>query len=287
VRRLAPIALALALLPAAAAAEETTYQPWSPPADTSSSFAAELRALVDKAAAARAADPKFLDDLRDLAAKYEKAAAKPLLSDDFADGDYVKDPTWTVASGRFSVDRQYGLRSTIALPAASSSSGGSQDLGLLVLQTVLTEIAKQQSGQATTSATISTAAAIPDAFAVEFEFGSLVAGGRIGFGPYVGADVSSGYRLVYVSGSTPALQLVAISGGRQSVVATRAIKAALEDRKRHALAWNRNLYGEMVVKLDGAEVVRVTDRTFREGFQGLAVTNLGGDFVVRRVLVTN
>jgi len=49
--------------------------------------------------------------------------------------------------------------------------------------------------------------------------------------------------------------------------------------------WNRKANGAMSVDIDGANFIRVTDMIFREAFVGITITNSGGDFVVRRVVV--
>ena len=63
----------------------------------------ELRALTDEADRNRAADPRFLSDLRGLARRYDYPWRVRLISDDFGDGDYTNDPAWTAAAGKFTV----------------------------------------------------------------------------------------------------------------------------------------------------------------------------------------
>jgi len=41
----------------------------------------------------------------------------------------------------------------------------------------------------------------------------------------------------------------------------------------------------MVVSFDGKEIIRVTDRGFKDQFDGLALVNHGGDFSVLNVNV--
>ena len=129
----AVLLLASALAAPAAAADETRYSEWRPDAAESDGSAAlealarELEALIDEADRARAADPRFLQDLRDMIADHV-AEAEPravLIRDDFSDGDYTDDPEWTAVSGDFSVDRRLGLRTLVAL-----SGDGAGTLGI-------------------------------------------------------------------------------------------------------------------------------------------------------------
>lgn len=285
--RLLTVLVALGCGPALA--QTSTYQPWAPPQDDLQTMIDKLRKLVDEAEKARAADPVFLQDLKALVAEYDRTPAAParvpLLSDDFRDGNFTAAPAWTVASGRFSVDPQFGLRSTVAL-GASSSGSSNQDAAAILLQTLLGQASGQQSSTtAGTASIINAPVRLTNAFSVEVEFGSLVGGGRVAFGPSVARSIHDGYRVFYVSGAQPSIKLVALKKGEQAVVASHNLSTALEDRKRHTIKWTRQSSGAMVVSLDGAEIIKVTDQVFVEAFTGFTITNPGGDFVVRRVVV--
>ena len=129
-RLLVPVLLASALALPAAAEEDSRYSEWRPDgaeaeeAGALEALARELQALIDEAEEARAADPRFLQDLRDMIAAHvaEAAPREALISDDFSDGDYTDDPRWDVMSGDFSVDRRLGLRTTIALGGADTET---------------------------------------------------------------------------------------------------------------------------------------------------------------------
>ena len=129
-RLLVPILLAGALAAPAAADDGSRYSEWRPDGAEAEGAAAletlarELEALIDEAENARAADPRFLQDLRDKIAAHV-ADAEPreaLIRDDFSDGDYTDDPRWEVVSGDFSVDRRLGLRTTIPLSGANTET---------------------------------------------------------------------------------------------------------------------------------------------------------------------
>ena len=129
-RLLVPVLLASALAMPAAADENSRYSEWRPEGAEAKGDAAlealarELEALIDEAESARAADPRFLQDLRDKIAAHlaDAAPREALIRDDFSDGDYTDDPPWDVVSGDFSVDRRLGLRTTIALSGADTAT---------------------------------------------------------------------------------------------------------------------------------------------------------------------
>ncbi len=59
----------------------------------------------------------------------EPALALPpqkLVHDDFADGNFTRNPGWTVAEGRFSVDLGLGLRSVVAQAVAAEEKTSKQ-----------------------------------------------------------------------------------------------------------------------------------------------------------------
>ena len=129
-RLLVPVLLASALAMPAAADEDSRYSEWRPEGAEAEgdgaldALARELEALIDEAESARAADPRFLQDLRDKIAAHlaDAAPREALIRDDFSDGDHTDDPPWDVVSGDFSVDRRLGLRTTIALSGADTAT---------------------------------------------------------------------------------------------------------------------------------------------------------------------
>ena len=129
-RLLVPVLLAGALAAPAAAEEDSRYSEWRPDGaeaegtDALEALARELEALIDQAESARAADPRFLQDLRDMIAAHvaEAEPREALVRDDFSDGDYTDDPRWEVVSGDFSVDGRLGLRTTIPLSGADTET---------------------------------------------------------------------------------------------------------------------------------------------------------------------
>lgn len=306
----AAVAAALALFSLGADARaQTRYSPWTDPAGASSPGAAdraalidELRKLVDQADKDRAANPIFLRDLRALMDRHGGAvpsvAALERLRDDFADGNFTHNPAWSVESGQFWIEKGYGLRSTVAAAASNGAANGTpsrDDVAAAVIGSILNRAlgGKDQGGTAAapapasaSSARIHTVAAFANAFSMSAEFTSWKKEGAFVIGPYQGAR-SGGYRLVYRPGQTPSLELLRVSVRGATVIASYDRQLDLEDRRVHALQWDRSTDGVMTVRLDNAEVIRVADRTLRDGFAGVAVENRGGDYVLAKIMVSS
>ena len=147
---------------------------------TTQQFVDELQALVDSAADANAADPRFLQDLRELALRYTWPWRTLIASDDFGDGNHSENPAWRVSQGTFTVEVDVGLRTAVAAAVAESarSSGGSatspEQLAVSILGALLSGNKASQS-ESRQPETVETAAAagqinldttIPNAFAL-------------------------------------------------------------------------------------------------------------------------
>ena len=83
----------------------------------------ELNKMVGEAERDRAAAPAFLRDLRDLARRYDVPWRVDLVSETFSDGDFTANPTWQVTSGRWWVEKGFGLRAAFENTASQSQSG--------------------------------------------------------------------------------------------------------------------------------------------------------------------
>ena len=112
---------------------------------------------------------------------------------------------------------------------------------------------------------------------------------RFEFGPYQGANASAGYRLAYNPGApagSASLELLRLSSrGGISTVELTDQPLRLQDGKSHVIEWSRDRGGRMVVKIDGAQVMEVTDRSFRDPFDGIALVNGGGDYALRSITI--
>ncbi len=297
-RTLALIVLTLAA-PAPALAQQA-YSTWSDPDRPKSDaetrlqgFVDSLNELLDKAEEARAADPRFLRDLRDLARGYDRPWRAAVLDDGFFDGDFTADPAWTVRAGRYWIEKGWGLRSFVdpAVASAPKRLSGEQAAAALFGQILNQAIgAKGDSGTGRTGAgvaAIHTTVPISRAFAVETEFSSWAPKGRFEVALYQGRfddpARAPGYRLAYSPGGS--LELIRVTERGSGVIDVSRSRLDLQDKKSHRIAWTRRPDGEMAVAVDGREVLKSHDRGFRNRFDGIALINGGGDYIVRRITV--
>lgn len=284
-------ALALLAMPHGLAAE-SRYSTWGNPdsINTGASADAQLRSfrdhlnkLVDEAEKAKAADPLFLKDLRNLANGTPQTVQRSFLEDTFADGDYSANPTWQVLSGAYFIESGWGLRNRIitAGPQTQSTTSG-EDFAKVLLGQILQRAAGTQ-GQTATENVIVSRAAISNAFSIEVEMSSWITDNHFEIGVFQGEDAKKGYRLLYVSGK--GLQLLRVGASGTGVVATSDKAVTLEDKKYHIVAWKRGTDGAMRVSIDGSELIATNDRGFSDPFDGVRFSDRGGDVIVKRVSV--
>lgn len=273
-------------------AAESRYSEWG--TDDSSALAAlisRLNELIDEAERARAADPRFLGDLRDALAGYERPWRREVLHDDFRDGDYVQNPAWTVAEGEFTVDSNLGLRSVIKPPTAEEQAqaeqqeGDAKDIAKALLSALLAQKEEQKAAAEPTRADIFIRGAITNAFAVEYDLVSKQKSGRLVVDIFQGRLRSAGYRLAYVPGAVPSLELIRFGTRGTAVVDNYSEALALEDGYRHRIRLTRDREALMTVSVDGKERIRVRDRSFRDPFDGVSIVNEGGDYAIREISV--
>lgn len=303
-RLLAAVAV-LGLVLAEPAMAQSTYSQWNDPDGSSSGdghlqdFVDRLNALIDKAEEARAADPNFLRDLRDLAAGHDRPWRVRQFDDDFLDGNHTDAPAWRVISGKYWVERGWGLRSSLAGDTGDGEQQGSEGLsseqraaqifGQILGQVLNKGQATQTSPSATTApgeAVIVADARISNAFAFDMEVSSWSNGGGLLVGIFQGRYQGArtpGYQLAYTPGGTFSLQRVGRRGTR--TIETAGGPYPLEDKKIHRILWERQADGRMTVSVDGTKVFETLDRGFRDAFDGLALANAGGDYIVKRVTV--
>lgn len=209
-----------------------------------------------------------------------------LLHDAFRDGDYTRDPTWTVAAGRFSAESGTGLR-TVYEARRPLAEARQQDLPTVILEAILGEInSSRDKGVPADSpdlAEIYAVQTISNAFAIQLELTVREASGPLLFGPYQGSDRSSGYHLVYTPDVERGLHLVRLTGSGSSII--KSVDQQFSLNRQYAIQWTRDTSGTMIVSLDGNEVFRVNDRNFTDPFDGLTLINKGGDYTVREVTI--
>ncbi len=245
----------------------------------------ELRSLTEQARNRRYADRQLIASLEELIARYDRPWQNQLLYEDFSDRDYTHNPTWQVRSGRFWVERRSGLRSQVTPRAADQDNESQQDLGAALLGTLLDQaLGTDQSTDTGGPAAIELPLQIPDSFALEtvFSFQNSSEQNEVGFSLYQDPTGDNGYHLFVIGGPDPHLELVSNRARRSSVV-ERVALTNFNAGQSHTLEWRRNGYGQMEVLMDGTQLFRTQDRSFRNSFQRLGITNYGGDLAVQQV----
>lgn len=328
-RHLATLLLASTLAAPAAAQDDARYSEWrSDDAAAAGSsaldaLAQELEALIDEADRARAADPRFLQDLRDKIAAHvaEARPRTPLIRDDFSDGDVTDDPSWEVVSGDFSVDPRLGLRTTIPLSGADTETmrlsldsirdkgdelldkggelfdkgkdtvtdllSGEKTFGDLLGGDDDEETVEDAGPAGPEPAEIVLGTDIPNAFALELEMMSGVAHSDALFeiDLFQGRGGAAGYRLAYMAGGDPALLLSRFGRRGAEVIAEHDDALPLEDGRTHTLALSRASDGTMTASVDGSELIRVKSDALDDPFDGVSLVNSGGDYAIRSIAV--
>lgn len=247
-----------------------------------------LDKLVTKAEKERTADRQLLQELRDLVRRFDWPWQEELLYDDFSDGEFLKNPTWAVISGRFRVDQERRLTTEYtpaARPNAQASRPKEEDLGTAIVGILLDELQKRKgrpeesrAPEPPTRAEIHTRLGISNAFVIKLNMISRGDERRLELGPYQGAERESGYRLVYRRDQRSAFELLRVSPGRSAVIELVELDTSLDDGKEHTLEWRRGVDGKMAVLVDGRELMQARDRSFKGPFNGFLLVNGGGAF---------
>lgn len=300
-RRLLLATLFLVIPISATAQDKPRYESWQPNQDQLQALTEELRRLVDEAARARAANPRFLDDLRALADRYGNPWPEALVQEDFQDRDYTANPAWVIASGQFDMDWQGGLFSKVEAPAAAATPPAQpepkrkvrgEDIALQLLGQILNQ--NQGGSQASPPPPAAAPApppAIPaeafleqpvsNAFSLEAKLAIEATAGPMTLALYQGQQRQAGYFLI----QDPIDGLQLQRRGSRGAVTLASGTAPLADGADHNLKWTRTPDGEMVVTVDGIEAIRVADSGFRDTWSGFTLVNGGGAMTLRTLSI--
>ena len=210
-KRLVGIFVALGFVLVAASAQAQTYDPLRRETDRTQEMIDELNTLIDAAERSRAADRRFVRDLRSVLRRFDNPWQVRLITEDFRDGNFQSNPAWTVESGDFFVTRHGGLHSetvaSLALRRSGDNGGGGQssrDLAVGILAEILRSTQSSRDEEAPAAprdrvAAIYLPVHITNAFAVTAEISAPDPAGALEFVVYQGADRATGYRLVFLA----------------------------------------------------------------------------------------
>ncbi|MCP4330450.1 MAG: hypothetical protein GY791_18665 [Alphaproteobacteria bacterium] len=283
--------VAVGVFAGAADATAQSNPPWLSPAN-SDKLLSELKALIDKGANEGLAKKKYIKELRQLTARYDWPWSRLLMIEEFADGNYSANPPWTVRSGRFEMNREFGLVSiqnqaqqSTSQPGQPQGTVGQQLLGAVLQQVLPPQNQQQQQQPAATRGDIYTALGIANGFDIRLVLRTRNEPGRFEFGPYIAGQSDEGYRIVYAPGGNPSLALVRYSAIGSGVVETAKSQVQLTEGQDQYIQWFRHPNGDMAVYVNGKETIVASDRTFTKGFDGIIMSNLGGTYAVGEVAV--
>ena len=268
-----------------AAAQSSRYGTFDSGQGQTQALVEDLRALINEADRGRAADPLFLRDLRDLTDRFDNPWRTRIIFDDFSDGDYTRDPAWTVVSGGFAVDRRRGLLSRAdATTSDRRQETSTKDLAVGLIADLLSKSLGGDRAQESPAAEeyrrgpaeIVLDRRITNAFSLTAEVAGEPGATDFEFMVYQGARRDAGYRLVLVP--ERGISLLRLSRGTSAVVADARLPLALADGGGHIVQWTRSPEGRMLVRFDGVVQIEATDRSFRDPFDGLSLIIRGGEY---------
>lgn len=284
IRKLIILTIVALALPFAASAQSSRYGTWQQGGVDGGALLKELGKLIDEAERARAADPRFIRDLRSLVRRHGNPWQVSLLNETFSDGDFTRNPAWTVASGKFKATRQGGLSSDVAIYRSQSGSGGRQSKETVAIQLLGALLSKDQDrdsgrgGYERGPAEIYLPLKISNSFSMQVDFGGRGEGGVFEFRVYQGKRRLRGYVLAY--SDQAGLTLMRRNRGSEEVLQSARLKQGLLDGVEHKIVWTRARDGEMAVSVDDKEVFRVVDLGLSDPFEGFRMVNGGGQQVL-------
>jgi hypothetical protein len=248
----------------------------------------ELKDMIQRAETVRSTDRRLVQELRELVRRYDWPWRVSLLYDDFRDGDYAADPTWIINRGEFWV-AQGGLRTRFERPTTNRKVAETSPVDIFdgIFRGITGRRAEPQV-EPPSAAEIHTDLRIANAFAVRLDIGArgyFQEGSRLEFGPYHGSQRDWGYRLAYAAGQRPSVTLLRVTLGRLSTIVSYDAIEDLDDGRTHQIEWRRVPDGEMIVFLDGKEIIRTLDRANDDGFEGFTIANKGGDYTIRQIAI--
>ncbi len=294
VQKLVGIFVALGFVLAAAGAQAQNYEPLRPESGRTQEMIDELNTLIDSADRSRAADRRFIRDLRAVLRRFDNPWQVRLITEDFHDGNFQSNPAWTVDSGDFYITRREGLHSEAVASLAMRRGGrdnnqDSRDTVVGILAEILRSTQSEREEEAEPArrrdriASIYLPTAISNAFAVTAEISAPDPAGALELVVYQGASRESGYRLVFLAEG--GMELLRDGRRGSSVIDFVDDTPALSGGVSHLIEWTRTADGQTVVRFDGKSLIEIRDRSFRDPFDGFEFVNRGGEYVLRSLTI--
>jgi hypothetical protein len=261
--------------------------PEDPNKEALESMLNELQQTIDDADKRMVAHPRFLDELREMVKRYKAKLRNIYLFEDFADGDLIQDPKWSVISGKFRVTADSRVWSQVfvdaSLQGSTSSSEETNPFAIILGEIARAQDKKKAKKQGTSTdenAVIQTLVPIGPAFEVDLTFVSDSSRGAMQIVLLGGTPAAAYYRLIYQASPSPdrPIKIIRQRGSQQFIIETATRYPNLDDGAPHQLQWIRDSAGNMRVLIDGSEVLNTIELYYKKEFSGLALVNSGGTY---------
>ena len=261
---------------------------------------------MDEGERKRLANPWLLKDLRDLVSRYHIPWSKTVLSDDFSARSPAPNAHWKVTTGEFRLDWRYGLRSVAQSPRQQSQPSVSlvattrrrrtatvrraPQLGAQKYAAIRLFKPKTTCGQQKRRLRNHCAARNLEAFSFEADITARTLNGsgalQFELALYQGHN-RAGYELIIAGedkSEQTVLGLIRVDGrGAAPIVEKATVKFRFDPETPTTLLWTRHPNDEMEVAIRGTSILRTSDRSFRDAFDGAIIRNRSVDFTVWRM----
>ena len=244
----------------------------------------ELEAIIKDADERMIIHPNFLKELQALVDKYHGKLRRVFLKEDFSDGDYTNRPKWMVTSGQFRITPSRSLQSRVFTerPIEKPASEEEPDLFSSILKDVIRSTSDKKEEKATApeieEASIHTNVEVGPAFEVAIGLLSESQWGSMEIVLLGGEKSIPLYRMVYHASpsSERPIQIIRERGSRRYLIEEAMEYPSLDDGVIHRIQWIRDSQGNMIVLVDGREVLSTVEVFYNKGFSGISLVNRGG-----------
>ena len=246
----------------------------------------DLQNTIEDADKRMVAHPRFLEELQTLVDRYKARLREVFLDEDFADGDYTKNPEWIVETGYFKITPGHALWCRVGAerPSQAASSREDEEPLSIILKQITKSRDKKKRNRRTApvekEACIRTLTRIGPAFEVDLSFVSESEWGSMEVVLLGGSPAVPRYRLIYQAAPsrTRPIEIVRERGSRRYVIESATQYPVLDDGTPHRIQWIRDAEGHMQVLVDGVEVLSTVELYYRGDFGGLTLINRGGTY---------